>query len=736
MATPAEPAPSVARARLRLRPDLHWSRVDDDLSDRWRVKDPVSLSYHEFGADERFLLEQLNGRQSLDQVRRCYNQQFRPRTITPDKLLQFAADAYKRGLLLSDGDRQAERLRERARNQRRWAGWSRLFSLLFLRLPGIDPEPLLRTLGPATRWLWSPWTMLTVIATAVATLAMLAGNASELATRLPASDSYLQASNAGLLIAAFLLVKVAHELGHGLACRHVGARCHEMGVVLVALMPCLYCDVTDLWMVPSRSKRLLVSAAGMYVELAMAIVCAWLWMFTSDGLASAVLLNVMVACGVSTLVFNANPLLKLDGYYLLSDFAGIPNLHERSQHALWRPIENWFRPTSRRDPKQPLNAALACFAIASLAYRTIVIVLLAWAAHSMLASFHLRPLGDLLVALTAVGLLVGPGYRALALLRSPLARRTFRWARFAAVAFAGLLAGAGLVAVPIPHTVSAPVVFEMQEAQSIAAVVPGRLVTIVAEGDEVQTGQPLARLENPDLTRRRARLASELAYAESNLESLNKRTATEPQLLAELPTARAAVDRLSADLQKLDEEVERLVIRSPAAGTIVASSPRSASESNELPKWQGRATDTANAGCWIEQGDILCLLVPDRTCMQATLMIDAADTRGVRAGLPVRLRADQSVAETLHGEISEVARSDVNRLPPALQRHPDLLTAPTNTSAGPTLDPVLLARVQLSPNALAVQHLSHGRCKIEVASETIGQAIWRWLASAFPLAWF
>lgn len=735
---------SVASSALRLRPDLHWSLSPGPLADRWRAKDPLALVYHEFGADEYFLLQQFDGSSSLAQIKQRYDARFHPNRIRPERLLQFAGEAHARGLLLADGARQGAVLLDRGRRTRRRVGWSQLLSLLCVRLPGFDPNRLLDALAPLTRWFWRPATFVILVLAASLAIGLLIGRAGEVASRLPSSQQFLQAGNLALLAAAFVFVKLIHELAHSLACRHVGARCHEMGVMLIALAPCFYCDVTDLWMIPSRAKRMLVSAAGMYAELAIAVVCAYLWMFSIDGVVSAILLNLILACSVSTLLFNANPLLKLDGYFLLSDLVGVSNLHQRAQRSLMGPLAAWLRGLQ---PKPgDFDWRLAGYAAASFVYRMFVVAVLLTAAYGVLASYGLRPLGDLLVASTVLGLLFTAGMQVWPALRSPLARRTIRWGRVGTVSVLVGVCFLGVLQWPVPRDIRTPAVFEMQDAQPVAAVVGGRLVDCLAEGERVAAGEPIARLENPALARRRVRLLSELERAELGLQTLRRRASVNSALLTEVPTARAAVARAEADLAQLDEEIAQLVIRAGQAGVLVGA-PRQAplaAPGSPLPPWEGRLVDACNRGAWVAPGDIVALVAPQPDEMRATLMIDPAKIRGVEPGLPVRLLADQAAETVFRGEIEEISRAEFAQLPAALQRHPDVLLTDRDASpadsgdAGPrTLRPVVLATLKIptaGPNSsLRARHSSHGLCKIEAPSEAVGALLWRWLTRTFPL---
>ncbi|MEM6329521.1 MAG: site-2 protease family protein [Planctomycetota bacterium] len=726
------PTDADAATALRLRADLRWRRCRGPLADRWRVKDPLSLDYHEFGADERFLLDQFDGRSTIAQIKRRYEHRFAPKQISPQRLHQFAAEAHARGLLLAGGVGQGEHLLQRSRFRRRREAWSRVLSLLCVRLPGFDPNGLLDRLLPATRWFWRPATIVCVLLTALITAGVLAGRAGELAARLPASQDFLQAGNVAMLLLAFIAVKGVHELAHGLACRHVGARCHEMGVMLIALAPCFYCDVTDLWMTPSRWKRMLVSAAGMYAELAIAIVSAWLWMLCTDGLVGAVLLNLMLACGVSTLLFNANPLLKLDGYFLLSDATATPNLHQRARRALTEPLAAWLR--GRAPAEGAFSWPLAGYAAASLAYRAAVVVVLLAAAHHLLTTWGLRPVGDVVAASTALGLLVAGVMGVAPLVGSPLARRSLRWGRVACLA---ALAGGVVAAVlmwPLPHSVRAPAVFQLRGAQPVAAAVPGRLEWAAAEGDRVQAGQAIARLANAGYARRRAQLAGELDRHELRLSSLRRRAPVEPGLAAQLPTAESAVQRARADLSQLDTEIESLTLRSPGDGVVVQAAARLAQPGGaRLPAWQGDLLAPANRGAWVAVGDVVALVAPSPDQLEATLLVDQGQSLGIRPGVRGRVLADQAGGAVAAGVVQSVSRSDFDELPEVLRRHPELLTSRPQPGTPRVVRPVLLATMPVAAQQLPVGHGSHGLCRIELPAEPLGATLWRWLAQTFPL---
>ena len=128
-------------------------------------------------------------------------------------------------------------------------------------------------------------------------------------------------------MASILIVtKSIHELGHGLMCKHFGGECHEIGFMLLVMTPAMYCNTSDSWLLPNKWHRIAIGGAGMYVEIVMAAICTFIWWHTQPGVIHYMALNVIFLCSITTLLFNANPLLRYDGYYMLSDYLEIPNM--------------------------------------------------------------------------------------------------------------------------------------------------------------------------------------------------------------------------------------------------------------------------------------------------------------------------------------------------------------------------------------------------------------------------
>src|SRR5205807_7258049 len=158
--------------------------------------------------------------------------------------------------------------------------------------------------------------------------------------KLPSYQEFFSFGTVWYLWLALGLVKIIHEFGHGLSCKAFGGEVHEMGALFLVFSPCLYCNVSDAWTLPSKWKRIIISFAGIYVELIIAAIATFVWWNSSaHPFINNMSLSLMIVCSVSTIVFNANPLMRYDGYYILADWLEIPNLRDRSNKFLMRVVQ-------------------------------------------------------------------------------------------------------------------------------------------------------------------------------------------------------------------------------------------------------------------------------------------------------------------------------------------------------------------------------------------------------------
>src|SRR6478752_2609414 len=360
---------------LRTRADLVASAVEGVGATTWIVKDPLTLEHFQFSAEEYGLIEWLREPVSIAELQRLFQRRFAPQTITPTAIWDFLSRLHASGLLISDASGQGHELLERQERETiRKAAYS-WTGLLGIRFRGVDPDAFLSAVHDRCRWLFSPITRAFVFTLVLYALSLVFGHFEEFRNRLPELSALLDWRNLPWLLLAIGVAKTLHELGHALMCKHYGGEVRELGIMLLVFAPCLYCDVTDAWRLPSKWRRIAVSSAGVCVELILASAATIVWWYAQPSVVQLVALNIMVICTLNTLLINGNPLLRYDGYYIFSDFMEVPNLWQRSREALRYFWSEWLmgQPTAA-DALLPARQRpwLAAYAIASKVYLSMV----------------------------------------------------------------------------------------------------------------------------------------------------------------------------------------------------------------------------------------------------------------------------------------------------------------------------------------------------------------------------
>ena len=209
---------------------------------------------------------------SLRDLVEQFEETFPPRKMAPEMLLKFIGRLHERGLVLIDRPGQAAELQKRESTQKRKAAFASLSNMLAIRFPGVDPERTLCWLNGWMGWLFSPLAMIGFALLGLAALLLLAMNFQTLVDKLPSLSAFFATGNMVAFAVAMIGCKIGHEVGHGLAAKRFGGECHRMGFMLLVFMPAMYCDVSDSWMQPSKWRRIMIAAAGVYVELIFATI--------------------------------------------------------------------------------------------------------------------------------------------------------------------------------------------------------------------------------------------------------------------------------------------------------------------------------------------------------------------------------------------------------------------------------------------------------------------------------
>ncbi len=556
----------VAELRPRLRSGVGVHR-QHYRGEPWHIlEDPATGRYSRLNDNAYRFVGLLDGRTTVARAWETVGEALGDDAPTQPEVVSLLGQLAGAGLLHTEqaGDAEALFRAHRKRVGREWRG--RAASFLFARFPLWDPDRFLSRWEPVFGWLFSRWGLVVWLIVMGGGLVSLAGRWDELGA---SAAGALAPENWALLYLAFGATKLLHELGHGMACKRLARRegaageVHTLGLMLLVLAPVPYVDASSAWTLKSKWGRIAIAAAGMYVELAVAAVAAIVWARTGAGTpVNALAYNVMFIAGVSTALFNANPLLRYDGYYILSDLLELPNLQQRSvqqvQHVVKRLVWGVERSLS---PARTAGEAwlLGVYGIASVAYRLVLTAMIVW-----LLAGRFFVIGMALAVAAAVLFFVMPAGKLVKYLAtSPdLSRVRGRavWTTAIAIGAVGVVIGV----VPAPDRVRVQGVVEPERAVAVYAAVDGFVERVVDCERVVRAGEDVV------MEAASADLEAELASRQAERDEIEARWRW--AIVEDPVTAAIERERLAAAEERVADARERtrvLRITAPIDGLWV-----------------------------------------------------------------------------------------------------------------------------------------------------------------------
>ena len=395
----------------RVRADLSAKRTYYLGRSYWIVKDPVGMKYFRFQDEEYFILKNLDGTKSLETIKEEFEAEFPPQKITLEEIQSFVGQLHQSNLIVANVPDQGHELLKRRKKRRRQEILGACSNILAIRFKGVDPNRFFDKLLPWVRWMFHPVVLWGCLLLMLSALLLVGIEFDHFRAKLPEFKQFFGPGNLLLLSVTLFFTKVLHEFGHGLSCKVLGGECHELGVMILVLTPCLYCNVSDSWMLPSKWKRAAIGVAGVFVECTLAAICTWIWWFTKENMLHYICLNVMFLSSVSTIIFNINPLLRYDGYYILSDILEIPNLRQKATKIMSQKASEWFLGMEpQEDPFLPKRNQFwfALFTVASVAYRWVVMTSILFFVWRFFDSYGLKVVAQCIAAMSIFGLVGMP----------------------------------------------------------------------------------------------------------------------------------------------------------------------------------------------------------------------------------------------------------------------------------------------------------------------------------------
>src|ERR1700722_4669112 len=362
----------VANQTICLRPVVK-TRRQNFRGERWIIlENPFSNQYFRLRPAAYEFISRLRPDRTVEQAWQQCLERFPDEAPSQEAVIQLLAQLYFANLLQYDLAADSAQLFERYKKRKLREIGFRFLNIMFMRFPLLDPDRfLVRTLPVMGKFISLFGALLWVLVVGFG-LKVVADNFSDLRLQ---GEGILATNNLFLLYLGMVAVKALHEFGHAYFCRKFGGEVHVMGIMLMIFTPMPFVDATSSWSFRERWKRVLVGSAGMIVELFFAAIAAFIWAKTAPGIVHSLAYNIMFVASVSTIIFNVNPLMRFDGYYILSDLVEIPNLNQRATGQLQYWAEHYlFGVKNTEPPARTRREAgwLAVFGLTSGVYRVIV----------------------------------------------------------------------------------------------------------------------------------------------------------------------------------------------------------------------------------------------------------------------------------------------------------------------------------------------------------------------------
>lgn len=665
------------------------------------VEDRVTAKYHRFNPAAYRIIGALDGKRSMQDIWDALALDLREDSPSQDEIVQLLGQLNAADLIVTEATVDVAELFQRHARQGRQKVIGRLANPLALRFPLWDPDRFLgawcRALRGVPGWVWWILWLAAVLPAAV----QLPLHWRELTQNF--NERLLAANNLWILAIAFVLLKGLHELGHGWAIKARGGEVHEMGLMLLLLYPVPYVDASSASAFSRKSERMHVGAAGMLVEIWLAALCLFAWLALEPGFLRSLAYNMLVVGSVTTVVFNANPLLRYDGYYILADWLEIPNLGNRSS-AWWNYLmrRHAFGIIGTKAPAstQAERRWFTAYAPLALAYRLFVTVSIAWFIGQQY--FFV----GVLLALWALGsgILWPLGKGLVRLLTDPqVSSRSLRvWGLVGSVP---LLLFVLLFMLPAPHHTRAKAVLSLPDHAILRAGSNGFVQRVTAEpGNAVDAGTLILQNDAPEL---RAEHRVQAAKVEEALARRDAAWGVQPAAVGRLEED---LKRENAALDRLSHEIDQLGLRAQVSGTLLVE------QAGDLP------------GRYLAKGAAVGYLVgADRPILKVIVPQQHADlVRGATRQVTVRL--PQSFDTVLAGRlVREVPKAGKDLPSAALGQSGggDLTLDPRDTKGLAALDSLFEFEVEIDDPAALRWLGSRAYVSFEHPAEPLGWRVWR-----------
>src|SRR5882724_477278 len=637
----------------KLRSDLKIIRQVQSGDVAYIVKDPVALKYYRFPEIAAKLFAYLDGIHTHDEVGELISAEI-GEMIPGSEVTSFVESLKKLNFIERSASEKSLLLLERLRKNRQHKAEEAADGgdENYMRFPLMDPDRLYNQIIKRISFIWTRGFLLFSLGLFTLAAIVIIANWETVHIGLSQLWSFSDKGLRDILmfIGVLFFVIVLHENGHGLTCKKYGGEVHELGFMLIYFMPAFYCNVSDAWTFHSKAAKLWVTFAGAYVELIICSIATFVWYLSAPGYFTHDLaFTFMLVAGLSSIVINMNPLIKLDGYFALVDYLEIPNLSDDAANYITALARKYiFRvPVPIPNYNKRMKRILLVYGVLSFIYKVFITFAMLFFFYRIVGFFFPEK-GIFIFPLVAFRLLKKR-------VRAPINGIRFLYQdkkevlmkpKWLALVIVAAAIAVGLFAfLPLPRWHRATFVIEPLETVSVRAGTEGFLANIfVGEGQEVRRGAQLAVMQDRNLEEERNSLRSQIEVLNHSILAQSTQGAVAESLVAGRRRA-----RLSQQLANADAQLDRLNITAPEDGIVIT------------PKVEQKV------GVMLKQGDQFCEIAKSGS-VQARIRVDDWDLEDVAVGAPAALWLNAAQGRTLNGHVASLAPASElhQRLSPSL----------------------------------------------------------------------
>lgn len=691
----------IATQRICLKPSVKVRRLVFRGQPWYVLSDAFSNDFFRINPDSYAFVARLKKNRTVEEVWKQMMSTEPDSAPGQEDVIQLLSQLYHANLLQYNISADSTKLFERHTKRKQRVLRSNLTNIMFFRIPLFDPDVFLKRALKIVRLLYSPLGGLVWGAVVIAGIKVVIENFPQLQIQ---SQGILAPSNLFLLYVGVVIIKAFHEFGHAFAVRAFGGEVHTIGVMFLIFSPLPYMDASAAWNFRSKYKRMFVGAAGMINEIFIAACATLVWGATGPGLVHSLAYNMLFAASVSTVLFNINPLLRYDGYYILSDLLDIPNLHSQASQELLYLVERYaFGCAKAQNPASTRKEAwiLSSFGVLSGIYRIFVFsaILLFVADRFLLA-------GIIMAVICAVAWVIVPFVQVIRYLATtPRLERTR--GRAIAVCLGVFLTVFGFLNFfPFPLSFSAPGVLKAHEYVVVVNKVNGFIDEIIAVSrSEVRKGDPLIRLSNEELPFQMQQVQAKL----QEIQALYLRALQERQ--ADLKPLETSLEAIRKQKQRLIQDQEDLVVKAEISGT-----------------WEAPLENYV--GMWLVRGTPVGQIINDKTFYFSSVIsqqeVSWIFSNQVRKS-EVKLSGQSDIKiNAEHFTIIPMAQTALPSVALGWGGHGEVAINTKDTSGKTAAEPFYELRADVAlDTAASLLHGRSGRIRFQLGSQPLLQQWWR-----------